>query len=318
MELSIIIPTYKGERSILMSVESAVQMQYHSKEIIVIDDNGEGSNSQIETEKLLKDYIESGKIKYIIHKKNANGSVARNTGFKESTGDFIIFLDDDDYLFPKKASKQIAQLKKTSGCGFSVSEGYYVHTDGRGVIKHIKKNDEHLYNYLVDKNYYNTSALVIRREFIHIIKGFDESFERHQDWEFCSRLMSVTKPCYIREPLFIKYAENRNVSMDLNKRSQQLDYFIKKVEPKLDYCLSKKQIKRVKEYKYGQLFRFYTINMKAVEGYRLLKRKGYGIRVVAKSIPILMRFFVQHITINRRKVTNSKKEMFELLGIKGA
>ena len=51
MELSIIIPTYKGEKSVLMSVESAIRTRCRSKEIIVVDDNGEGSKSQIETEK---------------------------------------------------------------------------------------------------------------------------------------------------------------------------------------------------------------------------------------------------------------------------
>ena len=85
-----------------------------------------------------------------------------------------------------------------------------------------------MYNYLLDKNYFNTSALVLRRSCIETVNGFDESFRRHQDWEFCSRALGKTKVCYINEPLLIKYAENRNIPTDVEMQIKQLDYFFEK------------------------------------------------------------------------------------------
>ena len=94
--VSIIIPTYKGYDTLGRSVKSVLEQSYKNIEIIIVDDNGEGSENQIKTEDVLKSFLVDERVKYIKHKKNLNGSAARNTGFRHSNGEFIAFLDDDD------------------------------------------------------------------------------------------------------------------------------------------------------------------------------------------------------------------------------
>ena len=105
--VSIVMPTYKGTDNICMAIEGALHQTYKPIEIIVVDDNGEGTEEQKKTEVLLSKYISSKKIKYIKHKYNINGSAARNTGMKVAKGEYFSFLDDDDYLFPDKIEKQV-------------------------------------------------------------------------------------------------------------------------------------------------------------------------------------------------------------------
>ena len=108
--VSVIIPTYSRPEYIVRAIDSVLGQTYKNIEIIVVDDNGIGSCHQIETENVLKDYITQGKITYIRHKTNKNGSAARNTGFRASYGEYINFLDDDDYFLPTKIEKQIEIL----------------------------------------------------------------------------------------------------------------------------------------------------------------------------------------------------------------
>ncbi len=77
--VSVIIPTYQRPENLIRAIESVLTQTYKTIEIIVVDDNGKGTEWQLTTEKLLKDYVVEGKIQYICHKESLNGSAARNT-----------------------------------------------------------------------------------------------------------------------------------------------------------------------------------------------------------------------------------------------
>jgi len=89
-KVSIIIPAYNSEYTISRAINSVIDQSYINKEIIVVDD---GSRDQ--TEKIIEKYKETVKI---IKTNHLGVSNARNTGIKKSSGDYIMFLDSDDYL----------------------------------------------------------------------------------------------------------------------------------------------------------------------------------------------------------------------------
>lgn len=89
-KVSIIIPVYNGEKYIEKCLNSVLNQQYDEKEIIVIND---GSTDK--TEEVLKKYI--SKIKYF-KKSNTGLSDTRNFGMDKATGDYIMFVDSDDYI----------------------------------------------------------------------------------------------------------------------------------------------------------------------------------------------------------------------------
>ena len=110
-KVSVIITTYGGGNEVERAVMSVLNQSYENYETIVVDDNGLGTDAQIKTKTLLQKYIDSGKIKYVAHECNKNGSAARNTGFDNSCGDYVMFLDDDDEYTKTRIEKQVAILE---------------------------------------------------------------------------------------------------------------------------------------------------------------------------------------------------------------
>lgn len=92
--ISIIIPTYNRSKSLLLSIKSVLDQTRDNWELIIIDDGSEDS-----TQEVLKDYLNDDRIKYYFQE-NQGVSVARNSGAKLATGDYLIFLDSDDIFFP--------------------------------------------------------------------------------------------------------------------------------------------------------------------------------------------------------------------------
>ena len=191
--VSVIIPTYKRSKSLNRAIESVQNQTYPNIEIIVVDDNGKGTEYQKETEKSLEEYIITGRIKYIPHDINRNGSAARNTGFEHSKGEYINFLDDDDVFLPEKIERQVEVLEN--------SDEKFGATYCNSLIKRIQNITKRKINictksllngnicreYLMNECPFNSSTILFRRSAIEVLKGFDDTFVRHQDYELLTR-----------------------------------------------------------------------------------------------------------------------------------
>lgn len=109
MKISIIVPVYKVEDYISECIQSIMKQTYKEEiECIIVDDCTPDRSIKIATG-LIAQYKGNISFKIIKHKKNAGLSVARNTGIKESTGDYLFFIDSDDYITPDC----IEQIAKT-------------------------------------------------------------------------------------------------------------------------------------------------------------------------------------------------------------
>ena len=93
--VSIIVPIYNSEKYLPETVRSCTDQTYDNLEIILVDDGS--ADSSLDVCKKLSEA--DGRIK-VIHQDNAGVSVARNTGLKNATGEYIFFLDSDDEIYP--------------------------------------------------------------------------------------------------------------------------------------------------------------------------------------------------------------------------
>lgn len=91
-KVSIIIPVYNVEKYIRQCLESVINQTYKNIEIIVINDGTKDGSM-----KIVEEYLEDKRIK-IINKNNGGLSSARNKGIEEATGEYIYFLDSDDWI----------------------------------------------------------------------------------------------------------------------------------------------------------------------------------------------------------------------------
>ena len=92
-KVSVVVPCYKVEKYLPKCIESLVSQTLPDIEIILVDDGSPDLSGQICDQAAEKD----NRIK-VIHKKNAGVSAARNDGLEIATGEFIIFVDSDDYM----------------------------------------------------------------------------------------------------------------------------------------------------------------------------------------------------------------------------
>ena len=91
-KISVIIPCYNMEKYIVKCLDTIVGQSYENLEIIIVNDG-----STDDTPKLIGKYLSDKRVKYI-NQRNAGVSAARNTGIEAATGEWLTFVDCDDYL----------------------------------------------------------------------------------------------------------------------------------------------------------------------------------------------------------------------------
>lgn len=92
MKVSVIIPTFNSEKFIKRAIYSVLIQSYEDFELIIVDDC-----STDNTVKIIESFNDD-RIKIVKHDVNTGVGVARQTGLKYTTGDFVLFVDSDDYL----------------------------------------------------------------------------------------------------------------------------------------------------------------------------------------------------------------------------
>jgi glycosyltransferase involved in cell wall biosynthesis len=240
--VSVIIPTYKRPM-INRAIESVLNQTYKNIEIIVVDDNDPDSKYRNETEQVMLRYKENKNVKYIKHEKNRNGATARNTGIKNASGQYIAFLDDDDEFFPQKIELQIKKLESLDiswggvYCGYQIYENNICISKNQNLIEGDLKRDVLLKKASICAG----STLLIKKKVIDELKGFDESFDRHQDLEFLVRFFRDYKLAVIKEILVTIHKDHRinapngrkdevNKIKYLGKFKNDIELFPKKIQ----------------------------------------------------------------------------------------
>lgn len=124
-DLSIIVPIYKVESYIRRCLESVIAQETDSlrMECILVDDSSPDDSMKI-AQQVLDDYHGNITFKVLRHERNRGLSAARNTGIMAAKGDYIFFLDSDDWLTSKSLSKMFAVLSDYPGCPLVI--GRYV------------------------------------------------------------------------------------------------------------------------------------------------------------------------------------------------
>lgn len=205
--ISVIIPSYRRTTAVLAKAVESVQLQKHPvSEIIVVDDNKNDPALSHSIKKFCKDY----QAKYI-SSGGVGGAGARNRGIDAATGKYIAFLDDDDIWMPEKLSAQMVLFTDPS-VGLVFSRGYTVtiKQDGTSSWEYYATDSYYKpqvsYQDLLVKNYIGTTTqLVVRRDILRKLGGFDETLPSRQDYDLCLRVAKEYRCIGSNEYLFIHY-----------------------------------------------------------------------------------------------------------------
>ena len=268
--VSVVIPTYKRPDMIARTIQSIKHQTYDNLEIIIVDDNGSGTEMQIQTEEALKQFISC--ITYIAHDTNKGGSAARNTGWKVATGQYITFVDDDDELAKSKIEKQVECLEKLDeswGCCYTAYE--LKKENG----KYQRSSEHRSGNCYVDALMRTMfmgsgSNLFLRKSVVDEINGYDESFVRNQDIEFLARVCEKYKIAFIDEVLLTIYQEGNRPKRSLEKIEEVNLHYLTKFETRINELndLDKERVLAVITL---ERFRLYLYNRRLFKGIKLLR-----------------------------------------------
>lgn len=222
--VSVIIPTYNGSIHIVKALKSVLNQSYKNIEIIIVDDNGKNTVEQLKTQNSIEPFLNDKRVNYVIHDKNINGSAARNTGVKNSKGKYITFLDDDDEYLPNKIMDSVNVLSE-------LDENWGMVYCG-ATHRAFNKSGKLLYDLLLHSVVIGSNSLMIRRDIFEKINGFDESFKRHQDYEFTARVSNITNIKCVKSVGFIYNSDiGRNKPKSIEISQEYRKHYIEKMLP---------------------------------------------------------------------------------------
>ena len=172
---------------VLQAVESVFAQSFDDFEVIVVDD---GSTDN--TKELLDSFRTATKFRYH-YQPNSGRSTARNQGFTLSQGDFILFLDSDDLLFPD-ALGQLYRAAQSSAAGMIVGPVQFANEQLEELWL-LKPSREACcegglaYTSLITGRFFLLpGAVLLRREYVQKVAGFDRTLEPCEDYDFFLRM----------------------------------------------------------------------------------------------------------------------------------
>lgn len=219
-KISVIIPVYKVEKYIHRCVESVRNQEYKNLEILLIDDGSPDNCPQI-----CDDYVENDKRIKVIHQHNQGVSVARNTGLKVATGDYITFIDSDDYIDSNMYQKMMEIIEKYDSevvmCDcikeFPDHQEVYTH-DIRGGFYDLEQLREEYYPHLLmmenveyPPTISNWLLLFKNKKKENTQLYYEKGIRYSEDLLFGAKLMRETESFYyMKEQCFYHYCMNEN------------------------------------------------------------------------------------------------------------
>lgn len=225
--LSIIIPTHNRPQLVIRAVKSALEQTMEDLEVIVVDDASEVS----------PELPQDSRVRTIRLSQQAGGATARNVGTKAARARWVTYLDDDDKLLPNMAQVSLKALwENTSKIPVAVISGLEV-VDAQGKITQkrippkLRAQGAHFFLEELEPgySYNNKQTLVVERQVIEQIGGWDETFRSRVHSELFLRLNPA---CSIIGLPIVTYQLNAHeglrVSQDVQLRQESFERLINK------------------------------------------------------------------------------------------
>lgn len=181
--VSVIIPTRNRPETLVRALKSVLSQTYTALEVCVVDD---ASSPPVEVPSTL---MNDPRIKIVRLETNHGAAGARNVGVGATSGPLLAFLDDDDEWLPNKTARQVKVLSNQSDDVAGTECGYQVWEKGQLTAMHLPAARRDLSWELFFHPVTGAWSVLMRRDVFEELGGFDESLERHEDWDLWLRLV---------------------------------------------------------------------------------------------------------------------------------
>ena len=222
IKTTIIVPVYNSQDYLHKCITSILEQSHKNLELILINDGSKDNSAQI-----CDDYAKKDDRIIVIHQENSGVSVARNQGIEKASGDFIIYVDSDDWIQPEYVTDLLLNSSDPENELLWVGRSfvYPTHTDYVDWGNQTINIQDALANKEIAKNGFITAKLFNTK----IIKNNNIRFKKNisygEDWLFCMEYMKYVT--HIKTIVNYNYMYNRdlrNTSL-VAKRFKYEQYF---------------------------------------------------------------------------------------------
>ncbi|WP_266202598.1 glycosyltransferase [Pontibacter kalidii] len=177
--VSVIIPCYNHGHYLHEAIDSVRQQTYPALEIIVVDDGSTDNTATV---------AQAARPLTYIYQENKGLSAARNTGIRHSKGEFLVFLDADDCLYPDAVAVNAGLLLENSALAF-VSGSYTLFFPSTNQVQPVVRQVEgNHYQHLLRGNYIGMHAAVMFRRWVFDNFMYDTSLKACEDYDLYLRV----------------------------------------------------------------------------------------------------------------------------------
>lgn len=303
-KLSIIVPVYNREKSIERCIKSIMNQTYTNIEIIIVDDGSKDNTPKICKELQKKDK----RIKYI-QQKNSGVAEARNTGLVESSGNYIGFVDSDDYIEKNMYETLITEMESSKSdiafCNYNIVDSNNKKNRKKCINKQMVFSANELIKKVLLENEFNGVCWnrVFDRKIVQDTK-FDKRMGMCEDLEFLMKIIpKCNKISYVNKELYNYVLADQNITTQnyynsLNKWDCEVRYcnsLIKKYDKTDIEIYAKKRYARINVSIYRNLKKEYKELSKK---YRKNALKYFYRIIFSNKIPIRFRMKLVLVKLN--------------------
>ena len=198
MSVSAIIPTYNCAHLLPQAIESAIHQSHRLQEIIVVDD---GSTDN--TEECVRPFL--SQIRYV-KQENRGLAGARNRGIRESTAEFVAFLDADDVWLFEKTEKQLSAFRSSPDAALTFTDARVLSPSGKTMPTFMNGKDAregYVFDVLLRSSFILPSTAMIRRSCLEDVGLFDEGLLCVEDLDLWLRISRKYPVKMVAEPLAV-------------------------------------------------------------------------------------------------------------------
>lgn len=249
-QVSVIIPCYNHGYYLSKAIESVQSQQYHGIEIIVVDDGSKDNTKQVSNGYQNVNYI---------YQQNQGLSAARNTGIKNSSGKYLVFLDADDWLLENAIKINLTYVDANPKVAF-VSGAHLKFLEDKNTYeeKKIIVNEDH-YQYFLKGNYVAMHATVMYQRWIFDQFKFDTSLRAFEDYDLYLEISRNYQVMHHQELIAAYRIHDSNMSANIPLMLNSALTVLKRQEPLLkddaELACYRHGIEYWKEYYIGSLYR---------------------------------------------------------------
>lgn len=213
--VTVIIPTYNRAPMLQEALESVFSQTFLPLEVIVVDDGSTDSTVQV-----VKTF--GPRVSYI-YEPHMGVSHARNVGWRMARYRWVAFLDSDDLWLPRKLERQLSFLGENSEFAACYTDEIWIRNGKRvNPCKHHTKYSGWIFLHCLPRCIISPSSVLLRREVLEELGGFDEDMEACEDYDLWLRLAARYQVLYVPEKLIVKRGGHPD---QLSRRVWGLDRF---------------------------------------------------------------------------------------------